>query len=76
MVITAICDEWEIKRVLLYQGSYIDIMYYEAFEILYLNPKDLKSFKSFLVGFSGKKVQVKGYITLKAIFGEHDRTKG
>lgn len=42
MVITLRCDEWEIKRVLIDQRSYEYLLYYEAFERLRLDPKDLK----------------------------------
>lgn len=31
MVITVRCDEWETKRVLVDQGSYANIIYWDAF---------------------------------------------
>lgn len=52
------------------QGSSINILYWEAFERLRLDLKDLKPFKVSLVGFSGEQIQVKGYIMLKITFRE------
>lgn len=57
------CDVWEIKRVLVNQGRYADILYSNAFERLHLDLDDLKVFQGSLVEFSGKHVQLKGYIT-------------
>lgn len=72
MVITIRCGEWEIKRVLVNQGNSTNILYWEALERLHLNLGDLKPFKGLLVGFSREHVQVKGYITMKTTYGEHD----
>lgn len=38
MVITVKCEEWEIKGFLVYQGSSVDIMYWNSFEMLCLDP--------------------------------------
>lgn len=70
VVITIICDKWEIKRVLVDQGSSTNILYWEAFETIHLDLEDLIPFKGSLVGFYVVQVQVKGYITLKTTFGE------
>lgn len=45
MVITMKCDDWEIRRILVDQGIFTYILYWDAFERFYLNPNDLKSFK-------------------------------
>lgn len=75
MIIIVRCDKSEIKRVLVDQGSYANILYWEAFETLHLDLEDLKHFKGFLVGFSREHVQVKGYITMKTTFGEQDQAR-
>lgn len=51
MVISVTCKELEIKRVLVDQGSFTEILYWDALEILRLDLEDLKSFKGSLVGF-------------------------
>lgn len=75
MVITVTYDEWEIIRGLVDQGSFMYILYWGAFERLHLDPDDVKPFKSSVVGFSGKRVQVKGYITLKTTFEVQEKAK-
>lgn len=42
---------------------------------LRLDSNDLKDFKGSLFGFSEEQVQVKGYITLKTIFGVGEQAK-
>lgn len=54
MVITMRCDDWEIKRVLIGQESFADILYRDTFERLRLDMDDLKAFQSSLVGFLGE----------------------
>lgn len=54
MVIVVKCEEWEIKRVLVDQGSFTNILYWDVFERLRLYPEDLKPFKRSLVEFSGE----------------------
>lgn len=75
MVIIVWCDELEIKRVLVDQGSYVDILYWDAFEKLLLNLEDLRPFKGSLVGYYEEQVKVKGCIMLKTTFGERDQAR-
>lgn len=51
MVISVTCKELEIKGVLVDQGSFTEILYWDALERLRLDPEDLKSFKRSLVRF-------------------------
>lgn len=69
MVITVKCDDMEIKRVLIGQGKLTYILYYDAFERLRLDLNSLKAFHGSLIGFCDEQVQIKGYTTLKTIFG-------
>lgn len=39
MVISVKFEEWEIKRVLMDQGSSTNILYWDAFERMHLDPK-------------------------------------
>lgn len=50
------------------QGSSVNFLYWDAFEIILLDLYDLKDFQGSLVGFSDRKIQVKDYITLKTMF--------
>lgn len=50
-------------------------MYWEAFERPCPDLEDLKPFKGSLVGLYGEQVEVKGYITMKIMFIEKDKSK-
>lgn len=41
MVITIICDNWEINRVLIDQGGFTHILYWDEFEMLLLDLDEL-----------------------------------
>ncbi|XP_057418363.1 uncharacterized protein LOC130712550 [Lotus japonicus] len=60
---------FNVQRVLLDQGSSADIIYEDAFRQMGLTDKDLKPYTGSLVGFSGKQVQVRGYVELDTVFG-------
>lgn len=70
MVIIVKCEEWDIKRVRVDQGSSTNILYSVAFERLHLDHEDLKPFKGSLVIFSREQVHVKGFLSLRITFGE------
>ena len=53
-----------MKRVLVDQGSAIEIMYPDLYKGLNLKPKDLMTYDSPLVSFEGKTVVPKGQIRL------------
>lgn len=59
----------ERLSVLIDPGRYVGILFLDNFERLRMDIDDLKALKCLLVGFLGKKVQLKNYITLKTIFG-------
>lgn len=58
-----------MKRVLVDQGSRVEIMYPDLYEGLKLKPEDLSSYDSPLVGFDGKVVIPKGQIRLPVQVG-------
>jgi hypothetical protein len=58
-----------MKRVLIDPASSADILYYDTFDRMGLDPEQLQPFKGTLAGFTGKQVHVRGYITLKTTFG-------
>ena len=53
-----------MRRVLVDQGSGIEIMYPDLYKGLKLKPKDLVSYDSLLVGFDGKIIIPKSQIKL------------
>ena len=59
------------RRMLVDNGSSIDIMYMTANHQLRLDPKCLQPFKSPLVSFSGDRIYPKGIISLRVTTGTH-----
>ena len=53
-----------MRRVLVDQGSAIEIMYPDLYKGLNLKPKDLTAYESPLVSFEGKTVILKGQMRL------------
>ena len=64
LVVTLRIGGYNMKRVLVDQGSGAEIMYPNLYKGLRLRPKDLTSNSSPLVGFDGKTVILKGQIRL------------
>ena len=55
---------YDVKRVMVDQGSAAEIMYLDLFKGLGLKSEDLRSYSSPLVSFEGKMVAPKGQIRL------------
>ena len=51
---------YDLKRVMVNQGSAVEIMYPDLYKGLGLKPKDLTTYSSPLVSFEGKMVVPKG----------------
>ena len=60
LVITLKIGGYDVKRVLVDQGSDVEIMYTDLYKGLNLRPEDLTSYNSPLVSFDGKIVIPKG----------------
>ena len=60
LVITLKIGGYDVKRVLVDQGSDVEIMYPDLYKGLNLKPEDLTSYNSPLVSFDGKIVIPKG----------------
>ena len=56
LVVTLWIEGYDIKKVLVDQGSGAEIMYPDLFKGLNLKPKDLEKYDSPLVGFDGRTV--------------------
>ena len=55
---------YDVKRVLVDQGSTIEIMYPDLYKGLRLKPENLTTYNSPLISFEGKTVIPKGQIRL------------
>ena len=64
LVITLRIGGYDVKRVLVDQGSEAKIMYLDLYKRLNLKPEDLTGYDSPLLGFDGKVVFSKGQIRL------------
>ena len=55
---------YDVRRIMVDQGSGVEIMYPDLYKGLNLKPKDLTAYDSPLVSFNGKVVIPKGQIRL------------
>ena len=66
-------EGFNTKRILMDNGSSVDIIYLPAFQQLKLDPKRLRPFESPLVSFSGDRVYPRGIVTLTVTVGTQQR---
>lgn len=64
LVVTLRIEGYDVRRVLVDQGSGAKIMYPDLYKGFRLKPGDLTSYDSPLIGFDGKTVFLKGQIRL------------
>ena len=64
LVVTLIIGGYDVKRVMIDQGSAAEIMYPDLYKGLGLKPKNLTTYSSPLVSFEGKMFVPKGQIRL------------
>ena len=64
MVVTFRIGGYDVKRVMVDQGSGIEIIYPDLYKGLNLRPEDLIAYNSPLVSFDGKVVIPRGQIRL------------
>ena len=64
LVVTLRIGGYDVKRVMINQGSGAEIMYPDLYKGLNLKPKSLTAYSSPLVSFEGKMVVLKGQIRL------------
>ncbi|XP_077242376.1 uncharacterized protein LOC143882870 [Tasmannia lanceolata] len=70
LVLTMLVANWELKKILVDNGSSADILYYHTFERMMIGDDRLKPANSDLFGFSGEVVKVEGPIELPVLVGE------
>ena len=64
LVVTLRIERFDVKRVLVNQGSAVEVMYPNLYRGLNLKPEDLTVYDSPLVSFEGKIVTPRGQIRL------------
>ena len=64
LVVTLRIGGYDVRRVLIDQGSAVEIMYPDLYKGLNLKTEDLTTYESPLVSFEGKTVIPKGQIRL------------
>ncbi|XP_068502488.1 uncharacterized protein [Phaseolus vulgaris] len=68
IVISLVTAGRTVHRVLVYQGSSADVMFWPTFERLQLSTDQLRPYGGCLYGFAGDQVEVRGYIELRTTF--------
>jgi len=74
-VITVDIDKFAIAKVLVDQGSSIDILYWETFKKMWIPETEVQPYDEQIVGFSREWVDTKGYINLFTTFGDDSLSK-
>lgn len=64
LVITAVIDEYDVKRVLLYSGSSMDVLFLEPLKNMGKSKKDLQKVNFSLMGFASTITYLVEAITL------------
>ncbi|XP_057450898.1 uncharacterized protein LOC130742814 [Lotus japonicus] len=75
IVVTIRVNNYVTKKVFLDQGYSANIIYGDAFDRLGLKESDLRPYKGTLVGFTGDRVTVRGYVEIPTAFGEGEFVK-
>ncbi|XP_072072043.1 uncharacterized protein [Arachis hypogaea] len=71
VVISIQTGELLVRKVLLDPGSSADVLFYTTFLKMKISEKLIQPSSEELVGFSGERVPIKGYIWLKTMMGNH-----
>ena len=69
LVVTLRIGGYDVRRVLVDQGSVVEVMYPDLYKGLNLKPKDLTAYDSPLVSFEGKTITPRGQIRLPIQIG-------
>jgi len=69
MVISIEVDEYGIGKVLVDQGSSVNILYWKTFQKMNLSEDLIVPYNEQIVGFSGERVNTRGYLDLRIRIG-------
>jgi len=70
IVITVEIDKFAIAKVLVDQGSSVDILYWETFKKMQISEAEIQPYNEQIVEFLGERVDTRGYIDLFTTFGD------
>jgi len=70
MVIFVKIDKFAITKVLVDQGSLIDILYWKNFKKMRITKSEIQPYDKQIVGFFSEHVDTRGFIDLYTTFGE------
>jgi len=73
MVITIDLANCEVRKTLVDQGSYVDVLYWRTFRKMGLEESEIIPLDEQIVGFSGERVDTKGYVDLDTRFWKPGR---
>ena len=68
-------DKFTIMKMLVDQGSSVDILYWKTFKQMGIAEEEMKSYDDHVVGFSGERVSTRGYIELYTTFDKGEVSK-
>ena len=66
-------ENCEIRKTLVDQGSSVDVLYWRTFKKIGLDESEIIPLDEQIVGFSGERVDTKGYVDLHTMFREISR---
>ncbi|XP_017438480.1 uncharacterized protein LOC108344558 [Vigna angularis] len=75
MVITAIIARYNVGKVLIDQGSSVNILYWKTFQQMDLSEDLIAPYNEQIVGFSGERVDTRGYVDLRTCLGTERNDK-
>ncbi|XP_014515510.1 uncharacterized protein LOC106773324 [Vigna radiata var. radiata] len=75
MVITARIAQYDVSKVLIEQGSSINILYWTTFKKMELTKDAVTPFHEQIVGFAGERVDTRGYLVLRTRLGTGDKAR-
>jgi len=74
MVITVEIENYAVKKVLVDQGSSVDILYWAIYQKLQLPDTTMVLYDEPIYGFSGEQVSTRDYIDLHTVFRDGAQT--
>ncbi|XP_052728478.1 uncharacterized protein LOC128195277 [Vigna angularis] len=69
MVITAVIARYSVGKVLVDQGSSVNILYWKTFQQMDISEDLITPYNEQIVGFSGERVDTRGYVDLRTCLG-------
>ncbi|XP_014517467.1 uncharacterized protein LOC106774959 [Vigna radiata var. radiata] len=75
MVITARIAQYDVSKVLIDQGSSVNILYWTTFQKMELTEDAITPFHEQIVGFAGERVDTRGYLDLRTRLGTGGKAK-